>query len=352
MGPFDPTDRFTYWPWRYARGGEVLAPGPPDRPVQFVDARDLAAWTVRLAAGGAGGVFNATGPQGEPPHGVYTAGALLDACRRRRRSRSQHRLGGRGLPRRPGHPAVDRAAPLDSGGGRPHERYAARGLRRRRAAGLTFRPVARTVQDTLDWARQRPPEYAWRAGLPAAREAEALGAWRAAGGRRRAAGRPSGAGRGADRRTIVTSPQVAPYGSWRSPISAAAVARAAVRFGSLAVDGADVYWVEGRPGEGGRNVIVRASADGTVADVTPAPFNARTRVHEYGGGAFAVAGGHLVFAHFQDQRLYRLDVAAGGPPAPLTGTAALPAAPSCATPTSSSTRPAGACSASARTTAA
>lgn len=125
----------------------------------------------------------------------------------------------------------------------------------------------------------------------------------------------------------MTSPQVAPYGSWRSPISAAAVARAAVRFGSLAVDGADVYWVEGRPDEGGRNVIVRAGPDGTVADVTPAPFNARTRVHEYGGGAFAVAGGDLVFAHFQDQRLYRLDVAAGGPPAPLTGDSGAPGGP-------------------------
>ena len=76
--------------------------------------------------------------------------------------------------------------------------------------------------------------------------------------------------------------------------------------------------MEGRPDEGGRNVIVRAGADGRVADVTPPPFNARTRVHEYGGGAFAVAGGDLVFAHFADQRLYRLDVAAGGPAPPLT----------------------------------
>jgi len=182
VGPFDPTDRFTYWPWRYARGGAVLAPGPPDRPVQFVDARDLAAWTVRLAAAGAGGVFNATGPQGEPPDGLYTAGALLDACR---------------AAGAPGASTVwADGAFLVAQGVRPWTELPlwipaadARmsGMLRvdcaaARAAGLTFRPVARTVQDTLDWARRRPPEHAWRAGLPAAREAEVLSAWRAAGG--------------------------------------------------------------------------------------------------------------------------------------------------------------------------
>jgi dipeptidyl aminopeptidase/acylaminoacyl peptidase len=125
----------------------------------------------------------------------------------------------------------------------------------------------------------------------------------------------------------VTPPQAAPYGSWRSPISAAAVARAAVRFGSLAVDGADVYWVEGRPDEGGRSVLVRACADGPVTDVTPPPFNVRSRVHEYGGGAFAAAAGEVVFAHFPDQRLYRLDVAAGEPALPLTEDSSAPGGP-------------------------
>ena len=62
VGPYDPTDRFTYWPRRIAAGGDVLGPGDPDAPVQFVDARDLASWLVRLAVGGVGGVFNATGP--------------------------------------------------------------------------------------------------------------------------------------------------------------------------------------------------------------------------------------------------------------------------------------------------
>ncbi len=116
----------------------------------------------------------------------------------------------------------------------------------------------------------------------------------------------------------MSEAQVAPYGSWRSPISAAMVAGAAVRLGHLAVDGDDIYWAELRPAEGGRNVIVRHTPDGRTADVTPAPFNARTRVHEYGGGDFAVAAGSVYFANFADQRLYHLDGNGTGAPQPLT----------------------------------
>jgi len=81
-------------------------------------------------------------------------------------------------------------------------------------------------------------------------------------------------------------------------------------------DGDDVYWLEGRPAEAGRNVIVRYRADGTTLDVNPAPFNARTRVHEYGGGAVLVDHGVVIFSHFADQRLYR--VMPGGVPEALT----------------------------------
>jgi len=80
-----------------------------------------------------------------------------------------------------------------------------------------------------------------------------------------------------------------------------------VRPAQIAVDGKDVYWVETRPAENGRTVIVRRSPDGTVADVTPPTFNARTTVHEYGGGAFAVEAGTVYFSSFVDQRLYRQD---------------------------------------------
>jgi hypothetical protein len=102
-----------------------------------------------------------------------------------------------------------------------------------------------------------------------------------------------------------------PYGSWPSPISAQIVAAQGLRLGSVAVDGADVYWVEGRPVEGGRNVLVRRSADGRISDVTPAGFNVRTRVHEYGGGAYVVGDGEIYFSNFSDQRIYRGDGSGG-----------------------------------------
>lgn len=98
--------------------------------------------------------------------------------------------------------------------------------------------------------------------------------------------------------------KTAPYGAWKSPVRSAAVAAGAVGLGQIRLDGEDVYWVEQRPSEAGRNVIVRCRPDGTLADVTPAPFNARTRVHEYGGGAYAVRDGHVYFSNFADQRVY------------------------------------------------
>ncbi|MGZ4539534.1 MAG: S9 family peptidase [Blastococcus sp.] len=106
---------------------------------------------------------------------------------------------------------------------------------------------------------------------------------------------------------------VLPFGSWPTPIDSELVVRAAARLGEVVVDGDDVWWSESRPGEGGRSAIVRRSADGTVTDVLPAPWNARTRVHEYGGGAWTVSGGTLWFTEFSDQRLYRLDAGADSP---------------------------------------
>lgn len=98
--------------------------------------------------------------------------------------------------------------------------------------------------------------------------------------------------------------QVAPYGSWKSPITSDSLVSETVGLGQIALDGEDVYWSEMRPKEGGRNVIVRPQ-DGKITDVTPAPFNARNRAHEYGGGAFAVAEGTIYFSNFADGRLYR-----------------------------------------------
>jgi dipeptidyl aminopeptidase/acylaminoacyl peptidase len=109
---------------------------------------------------------------------------------------------------------------------------------------------------------------------------------------------------------------VAPYGSWRSPISSDVIVRSVVGLAEVVIDGGDVYWLESRPGEGGRNVIVLLTPDGRTEDVTPQPFNARTRVHEYGGGNFAVDEGTVYFSNFADQRIYRR--VPGGEPAPLT----------------------------------
>ena len=111
-------------------------------------------------------------------------------------------------------------------------------------------------------------------------------------------------------------PTIAPHGSWRSPITADLIVAGAVTPGQVAWDGPDVYWVEMRPAEGGRMVVVRRSASGETNDVTPAPYSVRTRVHEYGGGAFLVDGGTVYFSNFADQRLYRQDP--GRDPRPIT----------------------------------
>ena len=114
----------------------------------------------------------------------------------------------------------------------------------------------------------------------------------------------------------MTAPRTAPYGEWQSPITADLIVSESVALDAVALDGDDAYWIEGRPAEGGRCTIVRHGADGSTADCLPAPFNARSRVHEYGGGAFMVHDGTIFFSNFTDNRLYRL--APGGTPEPIT----------------------------------
>ncbi len=102
-------------------------------------------------------------------------------------------------------------------------------------------------------------------------------------------------------------PNIAPYGSWKSPITTSLILESAVRLGQVNLDGNDIYWIEERANEGGRNVIVRRTPNGQTADITPAGFSARTRVHEYGGGSYTVSGGAVYFSNFADQRIYRQD---------------------------------------------
>ncbi len=110
--------------------------------------------------------------------------------------------------------------------------------------------------------------------------------------------------------------KVATYGSWKSPISSDLIVAETVGLSQPAFDGEDIYWIEMRPGEGGRNVIVRRDAGGLTTDVNPPPLNARTRVHEYGGGDYLVRNGSIFFSNFADQRLYSR--VPGGEPRPLT----------------------------------
>ena len=115
----------------------------------------------------------------------------------------------------------------------------------------------------------------------------------------------------------------APYGSWPTPFTSASVVAGAVRLGELVLDGDDVLWSEGRPAEGGRNQVVRRRPDGSCTDLLPGEMNARTAVHEYGGGGWWARDGVVWFANWADQRLYRL---ADGEPVPLTPEPASPRA--------------------------
>lgn len=114
----------------------------------------------------------------------------------------------------------------------------------------------------------------------------------------------------------MSEQSIAQYGSWKSPITSDLIVKGSIGVGQTALDGDDVYWIEVRPSEGGRSVIVRRTPDGQTTDVTPQPFNARTRVHEYGGGDYVVADGTVYFSNFADQRLYKQS--ANSEPQPLT----------------------------------
>ncbi len=99
---------------------------------------------------------------------------------------------------------------------------------------------------------------------------------------------------------------ISPYGSWKSPITADLIGGGEIGLEQIRIDGDDIYWIERRAQEGGQKSHRAAlGAMDEIADVTPAGFNARTRVHEYGGGDYAVADGTIVFSNFTDQRLYR-----------------------------------------------
>src|SRR6516165_5072055 len=127
----------------------------------------------------------------------------------------------------------------------------------------------------------------------------------------------------------MPDPMIAPYGSWSSPITSDLIVASTIALSGILLDGADVYWLEGRPQEGGRSVIVRHAPDGSLADVTPppsaageTPLSVRTRVHEYGGGSYLVSDQVVYFTNDADQRLYRQEL--GTVPVAITPAPARP----------------------------
>ena len=179
IGPLDKSDRFTYWPYRIDKGGEVLAPGTSSDPVQVIDSRDLAEWTVRMAENRTLGTFNGTGPvkpltMAELLYGVKavtTAGAQFtwvpaDFLREQKISAWRH-------------------MPVWVPDGPNNAAFSRRSIAKALAAGLTFRPLAVTAKDTLDWNKTRPATELQAladgkiAGISAQREADVLAAWKA-----------------------------------------------------------------------------------------------------------------------------------------------------------------------------
>lgn len=171
VGPYDPTDRFTYWPVRVDRGGEVLAPGMPENLVQIVDARDLAEWTIAMVEEGTTGIYNATGPDERLP-----LAQLLETCRAVASSDATFTwLPEAFLLEHGAEPWVEIPlwVPGDEAIG-----FGTVDVRRAVANGLRFRPLAATVADTLSWAQQRA-DHEWRAGLAPEKEHTLLQAWHA-----------------------------------------------------------------------------------------------------------------------------------------------------------------------------
>ena len=168
VGPYDLSDRFTYWPYRLAKGGDVLAPGSPDAPVQIIDVRDLAEWIIRAVEAGLSGPYNVTGPEYR-----LTMGQVLNTCRTV--SGSDATLiwvSDEFLQENEVGTYVE--MPLWIPAGAEYAGFDTVNCQKAIRDGLVFRPLADTVRDTLAWLQTRPSDHQWRGGLKPEREAELL----------------------------------------------------------------------------------------------------------------------------------------------------------------------------------
>lgn len=172
VGPYDPTDRFTYWPARVERGGRMVAPDYPECPVQIIDGRDLSEWTIRMVEAKTTGAFNVTGP--EKPNSLKH---VLETCQEDLNANTDIEW-------------IDEQFLLDQDvapwTGMPlwmpsiNDEFAGFGrvsIDKALGLGLTFRSLSDTIQAMMDWVQQRPDEWEWKAGITPEKEAEVLAAW-------------------------------------------------------------------------------------------------------------------------------------------------------------------------------
>ena len=175
VGPHDPTDRMSYWPWRIAQGGETLAPGRPDRAIQMIDVRDLAEWILHALDGETSGTYNATSTPGD-----LTMEGFLATCQRVSGSDATLQW-------------IDDAFLLEQEAGGwvelplwiPESDPMAHGFfgftsKKAIGQGMIFRPLEQTIRDTLDWLGTRPKDHAWRAGMARDKEQAILRHWASA----------------------------------------------------------------------------------------------------------------------------------------------------------------------------
>jgi 2'-hydroxyisoflavone reductase len=173
VGPGDETDRFTYWPVRIDRGGEVLAPGDPKDSVQFIDARDLAEWTIRMVENKKTGIYNATGPDR-----TLGIGEMLDKIKTANKSNANFTwVNADFLEAQKVAPWADMPVWIPPRGEEAGANQVS--VKRALANGLTFRPLVNTAHDTLAWFKAQSPERQakLKAGLSPERETEVLAAW-------------------------------------------------------------------------------------------------------------------------------------------------------------------------------
>jgi 2'-hydroxyisoflavone reductase len=171
VGPGDESDRFTYWPVRVERGGEVLAPGAPADPIQIIDARDLAEWTIRMVEQGTVGAFNAVGPKTK-----LGMGRMLDVIKQTTKSDARFTwIDDKFLTDQK---LID-DIPIWTSTHGAEIGYSTMNVNKAVRHGLTFRPLADTTRATLEWFRKQPTsrQAKMRAGIKPEREAEVLAAW-------------------------------------------------------------------------------------------------------------------------------------------------------------------------------